>query len=95
MIGSDLRSHPDTANALRLSATIINQASKQQDYPKLEVILLDSRGQAVASRLFEPAEYLADDAIVKQGMPAQAHLPIVLDLADPGRAAVGFELKIK
>ena len=59
LVASEMRSHPDPADALRLSATIVNRASRSQAYPGLEVILLDLKGQALASRQFEPSEYLA------------------------------------
>lgn len=94
LVSSDMRSHPSASDALRLNALITNRAAGQQAYPVLEVILLDSSGQALASRLFEPSEYLAKDADIGGGMSPQAHLPVVLDLVDPGQQVVGFELKI-
>ena len=95
LVASEMRSHPDQANALRLSATIVNRAPRSQAYPNLEVILLDLKGQAVASRQFKPSEYLAEGANIEQGMTPEAYLPVVLDLADPGHLAVGFELNMK
>jgi predicted Zn finger-like uncharacterized protein len=94
LITSEMRNHPGRKDALRLSATIVNQASRRQAYPVLEVILMDSGGEALASRQFKPAEYLAEDADIQDGMTPQAYLSVVLDLADPGNQAVGFEFKI-
>ena len=42
--------------------------------------------------LFSPPDYLAEGASRDSGMTPQAYLPLVLDLPDPGREAVGFEL---
>jgi len=95
LITSEMRNHPGRTDALRLSATIVNQASRRQAYPVLEVILLDSGGQALASRQFEPSEYLAEEADIQDGMTPEAYLSVVLDLADPGNQAVGFEFKIQ
>jgi len=95
LVASEMRSHPTRADALRLSATIVNQASRSQAYPGLEVILLDLKGQALASRQFEPSEYLAEGADIEGGMTPEAYLPVVLDMADPGQQAVGFELNIQ
>ena len=95
LVASEMRSHPSRANALRLSATIVNRAARSQAYPGLEVILLDLKGQAVASRQFAPSEYLAEGADIDGGMTPEAYLPVVLDLADPGSLAVGFELNIR
>lgn len=95
LISSDLRSHPSVTGALRLNATIMNQAEGRQAYPDLEVLLLDSRGQAISRRTFEPSEYLAEDADIESGMTPRAYLPLVLDLSDPGQQAVGFEIRIR
>jgi predicted Zn finger-like uncharacterized protein len=95
LVASEMRSHPSRPKALRLSATIVNRAGRMQAYPVLEVILLDLKGQALASRQFEPAEYLAEGADIGGGMSPEAYLPVVLDMADPGQQAVGFELNIQ
>ena len=95
LVASEMRSHPTQTDALRLSATIVNRASQSQAYPELEVILLDVNGQTLARRLFKPSEYLAEGANIEGGMTPEAYLPVVLDLADPGNQAVGFEFKIQ
>jgi hypothetical protein len=95
LVGREMRSHPEKADTLRLSATIVNRAARHQAFPGLEVILMDSSGQAIASRRFEPSEYLTTGADIEGGMTPEAYLPVILDLADPGRQAVGFELNIR
>jgi predicted Zn finger-like uncharacterized protein len=95
LLSRDMRSHPTRPDALSLSLTIVNRAPRSQAFPGLEVILLDSSGQALISHLFEPGEYLADDADIETGMTPEAYLHISLDLADPGRQAVGFELHFR
>ena len=95
LVNSEIRSHPNQLGALRLNATITNRAGLKQPYPDLEVVLLDSLGQPLASRIFNPPDYLAENADPSGGMAPDAYLPLVLDLADPGQQAVGFELKIR
>lgn len=95
LVSSEMRSHPSQLGALRLTATITNRAQVKQAYPSLEVVLLDSLGNPVATRVFEPPDYLAQDADASRGMAPDAYLPLVLNLADPGQQAVGFELKIR
>ena len=92
LVSRELSSHPFRADTLRLTATIVNRAPESQPYPDLEVILLDASGQAMSNLHFHPSEYLAEGAASDSGMTPQAYLPLVLDLPDPGREAVGFEL---
>ena len=92
LVSRELISHPFQADMLRLSATIVNRAPESQPYPDLEVILLDAKGEAMSKLLFSPPDYLAEGASKDSGMTPQAYLPLVLDLPDPGREAVGFEL---
>ncbi len=95
LLSRDMRSHPTRPDALSLSLTIVNRAPRSQTFPKLEVILLDSAGQPLLSRMFEPDEYLAEGADIETGMTPEAYLHINLVLADPGRQAVGFELQFR
>ena len=92
LVSRELISHPFQADMLRLSATIVNRAVQTQPYPDLEVILLDASGEPVSKLHFSPKDYLAEGASRDSGMTPQAYLPLVLDLPDPGREAVGFEL---
>lgn len=95
LVSRELRSHPSQTGQLRLSATIVNRAPQAQPWPDLEVTLLDVAGQVVTQRRFSPADYLAEGRLASRGMPPQAYLPLVLDLEDPGRRAVGFELEFR
>jgi hypothetical protein len=100
LVSRELRSHPSQPGRLRLSATIVNRAPRAQPWPDLEVTLLDAAGQAVTQQRFSPEDYLArdslpDSAAAGKGMAPQAYLPLVLELEDPGRQAVGFELEFR
>lgn len=95
LVSRELTSHPTRDDMLRLSATIVNRASRTQPYPLLEVKLLDAGGTLLASHEFKPENYLAGGAKAPPGMSPQAYLPLSLDLPDPGSVAVGFELDFK
>jgi hypothetical protein len=103
VVSRELRSHPTLPGRLRLSATIVNRAAQAQPWPDLEITLLDAAGQRVMHKQFAPADYLAADSAAGRatdtaavaGMTPQAYLPLVLDLDDPGRQAVGFELEFR
>ena len=95
LVSRELRSHPTRSGWLRLNATIVNRAPRSQPWPDLEITLLDAAGSVVTQRRFEPAGYLAADSDPAKGMAPQAYLPLTVELEDPGRRAVGFELEFK
>ena len=95
LVSRDMRSHPVQPGVLRLSATIVNRASRAQAYPRLEVIMTDAAGQTLVKQNFDPETYLARDADIEAGMSPEAYLPVTLDLDDPGDQAVGFELHFR
>lgn len=92
LVSRELKSHPFRPDLLRLTATIVNRASRTQPYPDIEVILLDAAGQPISEAQFVPKDYLIEGESTDSGMTPQAYLPLTLDLPDPGSEAVGFEL---
>jgi predicted Zn finger-like uncharacterized protein len=82
------------AGALRLRASVVNQAHRSQPYPLLRVTLEDRFGAKVARREFTPAEYLPGRTAPRQLLAPGARADADLKLADPGREAVGFELDV-
>lgn len=95
LVSRELRSHPARSGWLRLNATIVNRAPRSQPWPDLEITLLDAVGSVVTQRRFEPADYLAEGSDLSRGMAPQAYLPLTVELEDPGRRAVGFELEFR
>ena len=55
---SDLQADPARANQLALQATLRNRAGYAQAFPALELALTDTQDNAIARRVFSPAEYL-------------------------------------
>ena len=84
--------HPNTANALVVTATFSNQAEFRQAYPTLMLSMSNVRGQEVATRRFTPAEYLDKFSTADAGMAPQQSSSISLELADPGEQAMAFEI---
>jgi predicted Zn finger-like uncharacterized protein len=82
------------AGALRLRASVVNQAHRSQPYPLLRVTLEDRFGAKVSRREFTPAEYLPGRTAPRQLLAPGARADADLKLADPGREAVGFELDV-
>jgi hypothetical protein len=83
----DVRAH--APGVLRVSARIRNDARWAQPWPVLRLTLSDADGRAVASRLFQPREYLG-------GAPTQMQLgsgqsaALRMDIVEPGPQAVAF-----
>ena len=91
LINRELRSHPNVANALLVTATLVNNATFRQPYPMLQLSLSDFSGRTVAMRRFQPAEYMGKVVGIEGGMLPGQPIEVSLELADPGKAAVGFE----
>ncbi len=87
---SDLKavdaSHP---NEIQLLLSVRNRAPIDLAYPAFELTLTDAMEQAVARRVFLPAEYLAP-AAQQGGMKAGTEMPIQLYLDTGAQRAAGL-----
>lgn len=83
--------HPNTAQALMISATIVNQAEFEQVFPELELRFEDIRGKIIAGRRFKPDEYLGipDEQISK--MEPGNPVSFTIEIIDPGTDIVSYE----
>lgn len=90
LLERDIRSHAQQAGALTISAVFQNRAAFAQPYPALQVVMRDVGGKAVATRRFQPREYLpaGTDAAL---LAPEERVELTLDVVDPGPEAVGFE----
>lgn len=93
MIARDVRVHPRFEGALLVSATLVNVAPHAQPYPRLQFSVFNVDGQTVASRVFEPEEYLSQDLDPDGDMMPGKPLQIALELLAPGEAAVSYEFQ--
>lgn len=93
LASSEMHSHPTLDETLVLNATIVNRADREQPFPQLQITLYDAQNQPLASRIFPPEQYLPKGSGTDDGMPPGAYLPVIMELLDPGKHAVGFEMK--
>ena len=93
LVSRDMHTHPTRSGILVLSLTFVNLAQHSQEFPQLEVTLLDVANQTVARRRLQPADYLRPGADIKSGLAKDVYLPVLLELGDPGEQAVGFEIR--
>lgn len=94
LLERDVRAHPSLPGVLRVSARIRNGARWPQAWPVLQLTFSDVHGRRVATRLFQPREYLG-------GAPTQSVLGrgqvagISMDVIEPGAQAVAFTFDFK
>lgn len=91
LINRDVREHPVYKDALLVNATIANRLDGRQPYPRIQFALFDTDGRALAYREFAPTDYLDDSLPVSAGMPPDAPIHVVFELAAATEGAVSFE----
>ncbi|RPI13212.1 MAG: DUF3426 domain-containing protein [Lysobacterales bacterium] len=99
LAGFELRqwgNEPETAADGRMvvRASLRNGADFAQPHPILRLELDDRYGETVATRDFEPAEYLKDSSQASRLIAPGASAEAELILADPGAEAVGYRLDV-
>ncbi len=89
---SELHADPARANIVVLTSILRNRATHVQAYPTLELTLTNTRDEMVARKLFTPAEYLRNTALISQGIPSGGEVAVKL-LMDLGELkAEGYRL---
>jgi len=88
-----VRSHPTTPKALIIDATIVNNASFNQDFPNIALYFSDINNHTIAQRLISPKEYLPNEILNWNTMPPEQPIHISLEIIDPGKEAVNYTLK--
>lgn len=89
-----VRSHPDAQKALVVDMVLLNTAGFEQDFPDIQLTFSDIQGRAIASRIFEPSEYLAGELAGAKRMPTQRPIHLSLDIVDPGNEAVNYKVDV-
>ncbi len=92
---SQLLVRPDpSTDALAVEAVLLNEAEQPQPFPKLDMYFQNLAQQPVASRRFEPKEYLGSQWAGKTMMPVGQPVHIAFDLVKPDEAAVNWSLQV-
>ena len=89
-----VRSHPKLSGALVVDAVLLNTAEFPQPFPSLMLSFSDLKNKPLASRLFTPREYLQGELAGRKEMPSGNPVHIAIEIVDPGREAVNYELQI-
>ena len=95
IVGTNLvvRSHPYERNALVVDVIIKNKAPFEQPFPVVQLSFEDMDGNPVASRRFQPSEYIHEKSIDFQRMPPNTPIHLTLEIVDPGKNAVNYQIQ--
>ncbi len=80
--------------ALDILANVIVGGEHPVGLPLVRVVLHDRWSNAVASRVFTPAEYLRDSGAAQNTVAPGTALPIEISVIDPGADALGYVVDI-
>ncbi len=94
VVSRTVRPHAEYSSALSVQATLENRSSATRPFPVVVFVLYGRDGRAVASRAFEPAEYLDGGAVPSGGLESGRQVDIAFDLVAPAEVAVSFELSL-
>lgn len=89
---SDLQEDTEYAGLIRLSSTIINNASFTQAYPILELTLTDTLEKPKLRRTFTPSEYLDPNIDINKGFLSGEEIQVKLAISTDGEPVVGYRV---
>jgi predicted Zn finger-like uncharacterized protein len=91
LLASDVETHPNAAHALMISLSLRNDAAFAQPWPVVVVTLSDAQGHRLSMRRLLPTDYLDDPVVLHRGLAPGATTALLLEVQDPGDAAVAYE----
>lgn len=94
VVSRTVRPHAEYTSALSVKATLENRAPEVRPFPVVVLVLYGKDGRAVASRAFEPAEYLDGGTVPTAGLESGTRVDIAFDLVAPSKVAVSFDLRV-
>jgi predicted Zn finger-like uncharacterized protein len=89
---SDLQADPARPNVIVLTASLRNRGSTVVAHPALELTLTNAQDQALARRIFLPADYLQDPAAADRGMAGMAAVDVRIALDTGDLKPAGYRL---
>lgn len=93
LVNRDVRLHPNYQDTLLVNATMNNELSVRQPYPRVQLTLFDTSGALLGHRKFFPNDYLDESIDLDSGMPINIPVHFVLEVSGPTAGAVSFEFR--
>lgn len=94
VVSRTVRPHSEYTSAFSVKATLENRATEVRPFPVVVFVLYGRDGRTLASRAFEPAEYLEGGAVPARGLESGSRADIAFDLVAPLEVAVSFDLRL-
>jgi len=91
LLSRKVYTHPNQQHALMITVTIVNHASFAQPYPDMLVKFSDIRGHVVASRRFQPEQYLHRPRSQLPLLKPDKPVSFTMGIEDPGKNAMTYE----
>ena len=76
-----------------ITTSFVNQGVSAQEFPLLEITLLDTQGQIIAVRRFSPKDYLVNKSLADTLMPPDQPVGARLEVLDPGNKVIAYEFE--
>ena len=89
-----IRTHPEAPQALTADVLLRNGGAFRQKFPGLRLDFTDVRGNLVASRVFQPDEYLSGEMQGSRYLLAHTEVRLSLEMVDPGVNALGYQMQV-
>lgn len=93
LVNRDVRLHPNYQDTLLVNATMNNELSVHQPYPRVQLTLFDTSGALLGHRKFIPSDYIDESIDLDEGMPINIPVHFVLEVSGPTAGAVSFEFR--
>ena len=93
VVSRAVRPHGEYTSALSVKATLENRSLEVRPFPVVVFVLYGKDGRAVASRAFEPAEYLRGGPPLAEGLESGNQVDIAFNLVTPSKVWVSFDLR--
>ncbi len=93
VVSRSVRVHPRFEGVMQINATLINAAPFRQPYPQVRFTLFNVNGQTIATRDFQPSEYLGRRVAASARLRPRTPFQVQLDVLAPEEAAVSFEFQ--
>ena len=89
-----VRKHAQLPNALVVDAMLLNVTDQDLPFPALDLYFSDLVKTPIASRRFNPSEYLSGELSGQTMMPAGRPVHIALEVVNPGAESVNWSMSV-